>query len=450
MQLSKVRALRYVYFILSMILWPLIGTYLIGLNSIIDLVHFSSLPLFISYLLIFQPPFARKIAFYYCIVLAIITFMVAGYLIAFSKAIPQMQVSWRELPIAVYFLLSVYAILWMTDRFITTITTAALRIKNQRTGITAKKVTRTGFRYAFVVFVVTPYLMAIFTTHWVKFSDTLDKDILPDIEYRQVSFNAKDGAKLNGWFIPSTTHVSDSTVIIVPGRCPTKTLFIPHVRILNSSNYNVLLLDLRGNGGSSGHKYSFGIRETDDILGAVDYLKNNQAESSKYIFALGVNEGASALIAASAVEERFTGVVIDNPSGYKVALPVWIANHLPGWIKEPLLKTTQFIVSADIGQATWDTESLYKKVSQISPCPVLITGSLRNNKTNRLQAIELFARAEEPKMLWLTPPEPKEYMGPGLEHDYFQNILDLFDFGKMKQQAGHWRISQGQYDARCR
>jgi pimeloyl-ACP methyl ester carboxylesterase len=446
MLLSKVRILRCVYFVLSLIIWPAAGIYLAGLSSIIDLIHFSSIPLLISYLLIFRPKFTWKTALYYCIAIVIVTLLVAAYLIAFSKSIPQMRISWSELPIAVYFLLSVYAILWLADKFISLTVTAALRINQGKTDITVKNTIRTGLRYAFVIFVVTPYLMAVFTIHWVKFSDTLDADILPDIEYQQVSFNAKDGTRLNGWFVPSTIRMSDSTVIIAPGRCPTKTLFVPHVRVLNSRNYNVLLLDLRGNGNSSGHKYSFGIKESGDILGAVDYLKNNRPESSKYIFGFGINEGASALIDAASIDERFAGVVIDNPSGYKVVLPGCVANYLPNWMEKILLKVTQLVVSADIGQPAWGTEGLYEKISHISPCPVLVTGSLKNSESNRLQTIEFYARAEEPKMLWLTPAEQKEYQGLGLEQEYFKNILDLFNFGRIKQQSGHWRISQSATD----
>jgi pimeloyl-ACP methyl ester carboxylesterase len=418
----------------------------VGLGSIVDLVHFSSIPLLISYLLIFQPKIVRKRALSYCIFLVIITLLVGGYLIAFSKAIPQMRISWGELPIAVYFLLSVYVILWLLDKFIDLTVSTALRINQKRNGITIKNTIRTGLRFAFVTFAVIPYLIAVFTTHWVKFADSVDPNVLSDLEYQQVSFNAEDGMKLNGWFIPSTTNVSDSTVIITPGRCLTKTFFVPHVKVLNSRGYNVLLFDLRGNGSSSGHKYSFGINEANDILGAIDYLKNKLADSSKYVFGFGINEGASALIAAAGRDERFAGVVIDNPSGYEVALPAWLADHLPNWMGKALLKVTRFVVFADIGQTTWGEEGLYEKISQISPCPVLVTSSLGNNKPNRIQAIELYARAEEPKMLWLTPPQSKEYQGICLEQTYFKNILDLFDFGRIKQQSGFWRISQSHGD----
>jgi hypothetical protein len=46
-------------------------------------------------------------------------------------------------------------------------------------------------------------------------------------------------------------------------------------------------------------------------------------------------------------------------------------------------------------------------------------------------------------MLWMSPPEANENEAATFsdQRDYFQNILELFDFGRAKQQTGHWRIS---------
>ena len=350
-----------------------------------------------------------------------------------------MRVNWIELPIAVYFLLSVFTILWLLDKFVNLILSAVLRT-NQKTGIT-KGTIKSAIRFALLIFVVTPYLVTIFTTRWVKFTDAAGPKKMMDLEYQQVYFNAKDGAKLDGWFIPSTNRMSDSTVIIVPGRSLTKTLFLSYARILGDNGYNVFLFDLRGNGSSSGHKYSFGIDEANDVIGAVDYLKNNHPELSKYIFGFGISEGASALIAAAATDERFTGVAIDSASGYEISLPADISNYLPGWMEKVLTKTMRSVVLMDIGRPVWGLEGLYEKISQISPCPVLVTNGLRSSKSDRQQTIELYAKAKDPKMLWLTPPQIKETLNIGAQKEYFQNILDLFNFGRAKQQSGNWRIS---------
>jgi pimeloyl-ACP methyl ester carboxylesterase len=448
MLFSKVRLRRYILFIFSLIVWSAAGIYYTGLNSIIDLIHFLSVPLLVSYLLIFKPEIIRKKIVPYCIFLAIITLLAAGYLIVFSQSIPHIRINWVELPIAVYFLLSVYVILWLLDKFINLIGSTALRINQKTGGTAAKNAVKNGLRFTFLIFAVIPYLVAVFTTHWIKFAGADSPKKLPDLEYRRVCFNTGDGAKLDGWFILSTTGMSDSAVIIAPGRSPTKNLFLPYARVLSKNGYNVLLFDLRGNGNSSGHKYSFGINEANDILGAVDYLETRHAESSRYIFGFGINEGASALIAAAGRDDRFAGVVIDSTSGYEVSMPGWLSDYLPGWMEKALLKVTRSVITIDIGQTAWGAEKLYKDISQISPCPVLVTNSLKTDKPGRIRTIELYTKAKEPKMLWLTPPPTDEEQNIGLEKEYFQNILELFDFGRAKQQPGCWRISHSGYGAK--
>src|SRR4030043_1814977 len=136
MLLSKVKMLRFACFFLSLLIWPAVGIHFAGLDSIIDLLHFSAIPLLISYLLIFRPKSAWKIVLYYCIVTVAAALLVAAYLIAFSKSIPQMQISWSELPLAVYFLLSVYIILWLAEKIITAAISTLLRINQRKTGIT--------------------------------------------------------------------------------------------------------------------------------------------------------------------------------------------------------------------------------------------------------------------------------------------------------------------------
>lgn len=440
MHSSKVGILRYIVFFISLAVWLAIGRCFLKLDSVIDLVHFSSVLLVISYLLIFRPKVTRKDLMSYSVLFFITTLLVAAYLFAFSKTIPNIRVNWSELPIAVYFLLSVYVILWLLDKFIYMIVSSVFGT-GPKNSIT-KDAAKTVIRFAILIFAVIPYLIAVFTTHWIKFSDAASPRKCLNLEYKQVSFNSTDGTKLDGWFIPSSTRVSDSTIIIVGGRSPAKNLFLSYAKIFSGSGYNVLLFDPRGNGNSSGHKYSFGINEANDVLGAVDYLQDNCPELSEYIFGFGINEGASALIAAAAADENFTGIVIDNASGYEISLPLWLSDCLPVWMGKALLSTTRSIISLDIGQPIWGQEGLYEKISRISSCSVLVTNSLKNTKLDRQQTVELYANAKDPKMLWLSPPDAKEELNIGIGREYFQNILELFDLGRAKQESSRWRISR--------
>jgi pimeloyl-ACP methyl ester carboxylesterase len=428
--------IRYVLMLFSLAMWPVIGKFFLHLDSIIDIVHFSVIPIAASFLFLFRPKIQKKNINSFCTFFAIITFAVIFYFIAYRITIPDVRINWLEIPIALYFLMSVFIILWFADKFINFIFTILFKktLNNKIAFLTARSTLRIGI----LLFAVTPYLIAIFITHWVKFADCEKPTGLSQYKYSKVEFNAADGITLKGWFIPSQNRVSDSTVIIVPGRSAAKNLFMPYARIFSDSGYNVLLFDLRGNGSSSGHKYSFAVQEVNDVIAAVDYIQKNRTESGNYIFGYGVNEGASALIGAAAIDERFAAVVCDNAGGYDIAMPCWLDKYLPNWLEQNLIKITKTIVSVDIGSEIWGTEGMYTRVSQISPCPVLFSNSIQNNKSNRLKTINLFTNAREPKNLWLPPSSEDK----NAYDQYFVNVFQTFITGKSKQQTGNWRISR--------
>ena len=104
---------------------------------------------------------------------------------------------------------------------------------------------------------------------------------------------------------------------------------------------------------------TLGIDEANDVVGAVDYLRNNRSESSKYIFGFGISEGASALIAAASKDDRFAGIVIDSACGYGFSFPVWLSDFLPGWMGSGLaaalimISVLQSVTSQISGWRRW-------------------------------------------------------------------------------------------------
>lgn len=435
MLFSKGGKSRYLLLIISLALWLAIGKILLNLNSVIDLVHFASVPFAAAYLFIFRPAIRKETVITCCIYFSILAILSAVYFITFSITIPDVRIIWSEVLVAIYFLTSVYVIFWLFDKFLKGVVNLFAGKIKSRTAIAITKITITA---AVLIFIAAPYLVSFFITHWIKFADSDNPKNLQGTKYSRVNFCSNDGAELKGWFIPSQKMVSDSTVIIVPGRSAAKNLFLSYARILSGNDYNVLIFDLRGNGASSGHKYSFAVNEVNDVIAAIDYIKKNKPESCNYIFGYGINEGATALISAAAIDDRFAAIVSDNACGYDITMPVWLEKCMPNWLEKNLIYITKTFVHIDIGRPIPGTTGIYEKISQISPSPILVANSLRNNKPGRQKTIQLFSYARQPKKLWLAPSKEDEHA----DSQYFLNILETFDLGKTKQQAGNWRISR--------
>jgi pimeloyl-ACP methyl ester carboxylesterase len=428
--------LRYFLMILSLAVWFAIGKFLFALDSVIDIVHFVAVPVTAGYFFIFRPKIQKTSIKLYGIYFSVIALLVLAYFIISANVIPEVRINWLELPLALYFLVSIYLVLWLLDKYANIIFRFVFaRLVSNKIAFASIKNT---LRFSILVFVVMPYLLAFFITHWVKFTDVDAPKSLAESQYSRVDFNAADGAKLQGWFINSQNHVSDSTVIIVSGRSAAKNLFLPYAKIFSETGYNVLLFDTRGNGSSSGHKFSFGIDETNDVIAAIDFVRKSKPESSNYIFGYGINEGAAALIGAAAIDERFTAVVCDNAGGYDIVFPDALKGYMPKWMERSILKMTKTFAYLNTGRQIWAEDGISERISQISPCPVLFTNSVRNDRYERLKTVELFTKAREPKKLWLAPSDDS----PDTYDQYFFNIIQTFETGKTRQQTGNWRISR--------
>jgi dipeptidyl aminopeptidase/acylaminoacyl peptidase len=74
-------------------------------------------------------------------------------------------------------------------------------------------------------------------------------------------------------------------------------------------SFAVLMIDLRGHGGSSTARLTYGARESQDVLGAVDWLR---ARGHGRIGVLGASMGAAASLVAAAEEPAIAAVVADS------------------------------------------------------------------------------------------------------------------------------------------
>ncbi|MBN1669223.1 MAG: alpha/beta hydrolase, partial [Anaerolineales bacterium] len=89
------------------------------------------------------------------------------------------------------------------------------------------------------------------------------------LRYQEVTFPSRDGLRLSGFFIPGKLRAA---LIIVHGAGGSAGSMVQHAEFLAAAGYNLLLLDLRAHGGSAGDTLTFGLKEANDVLGAVDYL----------------------------------------------------------------------------------------------------------------------------------------------------------------------------------
>ncbi|HEY7316940.1 MAG TPA: alpha/beta fold hydrolase [Candidatus Binatia bacterium] len=112
--------------------------------------------------------------------------------------------------------------------------------------------------------------------------------------YEDVSFKTSDGLSLSGWYIPSAKKI-EKTLILLHGYPADKGNILPALAFLHN-DFNLLLFDFRYLGKSEGSYSTAGAKEVEDLLAAVQFLKNRQVnEVGVWGFSMGGAVGLMAI-----------------------------------------------------------------------------------------------------------------------------------------------------------
>ena len=112
------------------------------------------------------------------------------------------------------------------------------------------------------------------------------------LKHEEVNFKSKDGIRLSGWLIPN--NKTKATIIVMHGYPADKANLLGIAKFL-AKDFNVFLFDFRSFGKSEGHYTTVGYLEKNDLLGAIEYLEQDEkmTKIGLYGFSLG---GAVALM----------------------------------------------------------------------------------------------------------------------------------------------------------
>jgi alpha-beta hydrolase superfamily lysophospholipase len=185
------------------------------------------------------------------------------------------------------------------------------------------------------------------------------------------SFTAQDGAKLEGWWFPSTAPGPVKAVVLVAhGNGWNLEKQWKHVVHLLPHGFDVLVFDYRGFGDSGGGVTRAHARE--DVLSALDVAKQRAAQEHVPVVVLGQSMGAALACEALARRDDVAAIVLDSPfsswsgiaSDAVASNPVAhaLAHGLLGWAligtghdpidTAPELKAPVLIVSGEADEIT--------------------------------------------------------------------------------------------------
>jgi uncharacterized protein len=121
---------------------------------------------------------------------------------------------------------------------------------------------------------------------------------------------------LETWLIPARNGASKGTIILFPGIGDSKGKhLLPLAQKFNSLNYDTLLVDFLGVGGSTGDSISIGLREAKDVALVFNYAQKSQLKHPLILD--GISMGSAAILRAVAKENiNPDGIILELPFAY--------------------------------------------------------------------------------------------------------------------------------------
>lgn len=125
-----------------------------------------------------------------------------------------------------------------------------------------------------------------------------------------VSFTAADGLPLRGWLMRGKPD--RPSVVLCHDLDENRESLINVAIALNKTGFTTLLFDFRAHGESGGSRSTLGLLEKRDVLGALDFLREQSAGNAERVGIYGVGMGAHAAVLAAAEVPQVRVLVLDS------------------------------------------------------------------------------------------------------------------------------------------
>lgn len=274
-----------------------------------------------------------------------------------------------------------------------------------------------------ILFIRNPVRKAFYSAHPPRRIKWVEETAL---RLREISFKSRDGVTLSGRFLPGKNK---ATILLVHGLGQSTQDMLIYAEILASQGYGIFLIDLRAHGSSEGDTSTNGLREADDIAGAVDLLLHRIDVDGRRIGALGISLGAQAVLRGALKTENIRALVleglgpstIDDYGNRPPSLMRWLS--YPGsWLYHKLY---EFMCGGK-------QPGVLQVIGKIAPQSIfLIAGGSQNIYFNRL----FYQAAGEPKELWELPEANYGAVILSDSDAYIQRVTEFFNRELLSEHA---------------
>jgi hypothetical protein len=213
---------------------------------------------------------------------------------------------------------------------------------------------------------------------------------VPEFLYTTVDLKTAKGTSIEAWKNADT--LSKGTVILFHGVSSNKGMILDEANEFRRLEYNVMLIDFRGHGNSGGNVTTMGIRESEEVKLAYDYVSG---KGEKNILLWGVSMGAVAIIKSIAENDLHpSGIILELPVASLYSYIKAKAKTL-GFPRQPFGFFVTFWAGIEGGYNSFNYKisNYTKKIN----CPVLMQAAGLDNFVSKKEAEDIFQSIHSPE-----------------------------------------------------
>ena len=230
-----------------------------------------------------------------------------------------------------------------------------------------------------------------------------------------------EGLKLRAWLIKG--DIAKPATIIIHGLGDSIENYLDHTKIFRERKQTVLLVDLRGHGGSEGSHTTLGGRESADVRTGMQYLRDKQLANGGIIL-MGHSMGSVAVLLAAADQKDLKAVIVEAPyDTYRntVAHHAKLLYGLPRWVPIiPLaIKVSEWRAGFDADQI--DSVAAARRIH--APLMAIVDGA--DPRMTEPIVRRIVDAHPGPKRLWVAP--GVDHVGAIFHPDYQKTVKAFLD-----------------------
>jgi len=216
----------------------------------------------------------------------------------------------------------------------------------------------------------------------------------PDFPVETVTIASPNGA-LEAWYARPDSAAGRRTVALFHGYTSSKSHLAHEAGYFRRLGYNVLMVDLAGNGNSAGNRTTVGYREADDVAAAVRWIEASHEHDDDVFILYGVSMGAVAILRAEAeLGVRPTANILECPYGNmrQTAYNRFQSMHVPPFPLADLL-----VFWGGVQNGFWAPELSGEEYAKTIRIPTLLLWGAADPRVTRPETDAIFANLAGPK-----------------------------------------------------